>query len=110
MRFLNTSFVINNASTTSTPPIDTSNVGTISAQAVFTDGAAAGSMEFQGSNDVSETNAPTHWSVIGTPATVAAGATTMLPELSVTYRYTRVTFISSGGAGTITVSVEGEGV
>jgi hypothetical protein len=110
MRNFNESYIINNASTTSTQAFDTTNTFRGSAQAVFSDGAAAGSLSFQGSND--QTNAgnlpgvftPTHWNNIGSPVVVAAGATSLLPLLEFSYRWVRVTFVSSGGAGTITIS------
>ena len=111
MRNLNQPFIINNASTTSTQAIDCTNTLRGSAQAVFSDPAAAGTLEFQASDD--QTNAgnlpadftPTHWSVIpGTAQTVTAGATTLIPYTEFSYRWVRVTFISTGGAGTITIS------
>ena len=110
MRFLSTTTVINNSGTSSTAAFDTSNIGSMSAQAVFSDGAAAGSLKFQASNDPAPPPAPSHWSDVGSAVVVAAGATSMLPELSITYRWVRVTFVSTGGAGTISVSVEGEGI
>ncbi len=97
--------IINNASTTSTAAIDTNFVYIISAQAVFSDAAGAGSLKFEASNDV---KAPTHWNTIGTAATVASGAVTLLPALTVSYRWIRCTFVSTGGAGTIAITFQSQ--
>ncbi len=98
--------VINNASTTSTAAIDTNFVYVISAQAVFSDAAGAGSLKFEASNDP---KAPIHWNTIGTAATVASGAVTMLPALTVSYRWVRCTFVSTGGSGTISITFQSQG-
>jgi hypothetical protein len=110
VRNLNDVIIINNSGTSSTAAIDTTNTLRGSAQAVFSDGAAAGSLKLQGSNDF--TNAgnlpsnfvPTHWNDIpSTTQAVTAGATTLIPSTEFSYRWIRVTFVSTGGAGTITV-------
>jgi hypothetical protein len=73
-----------------------------SIQATFTDGAAAGALNLQASNDNGVT--PTNWNTVGTVA-VAAGATTMLAKVETCYRWLRVQFVSSGGAGTLTATL-----
>ena len=73
------------------------------AQAFFTDNAAAGSLKLQGSNDP-PIGTPTHWSDIqNSSAAVTAGATTCTPPLAayLCYQWIRVAFVSSGGAGTL---------
>ena len=114
MRNLNDSVTINNLSTTSTQAFDATNTFRVSAQAAFTDGAAAGTLTLQVSND--QTNAgnvafdftPTHWSIVATQ-TVTAGALTLIPSTELSYRWYRFTFASTGGAGTITVLVNSLG-
>ena len=111
MRNLNQPFVIANSGTSSTQAIDTTNTLRASAQAVFTDGTAAGILSLQGSND--QTNAgnlpadftPTHWSTIVSASATTAGAITMIPSTELSYRWIRIVFVSTGGAGTITVSL-----
>lgn len=78
-----------------------------SIQASFSSATLAGTVALQGSNDCQELlpmNAdPIHWSTIGTPATVAAGALTLLLPQQLAYKYLRVVWTPSAGTGTITV-------
>lgn len=72
----------------------------MSAQAKFSDAAAAGTFKLQASNEVSS---PTNWNDIpNTSQTVASGATTLIPYTLMCYQWVRLVFASSGGAGTIT--------
>lgn len=104
MRYLNETVTINNASTTTTGALDGSYLAYVSAQAVFTDVAAAGAFKLQASND------GVHWNdVPSSSQTVASGATTLIPAIQVCYRQVRAAFVSSGGAGTIAVTFEAQG-
>lgn len=79
------------------------------AQAKFTDAAAAGTLKIQCSNDPVN---PTNWNDVPlATAAVASGALTMTPILStpLCYKWLRVSFTSSGGAGTLTVNAHGNG-
>lgn len=108
MRYSNQPYTINNSGTTSTAAIDVSFVTNGSAQAVFTDGAAAGALTFQASND--HLSPPTNWTTVpSTSQTVTAGATVLIPNTLLCYRWLRATFVSTGGAGTIAITIETEG-
>lgn len=75
------------------------------AQAVFTDAAAAGTLKLQGSNDATS---PTHWNdIANATTTVVAGATATTPLLAANlcYQWIRVVWTSSAGAGTVTVNL-----
>lgn len=100
-----------NASTVTSAAVDARFVLMATAQAVFTDGSAAGTLKLQASNDNS---APTNWNDIPlATASVVSGADTMTPVLATPfcYQFIRVSFTSSGGAGTFTVNLHtmGEG-
>lgn len=73
-----------------------------SVQATFTDGAAAGALNLQASNDAG--TSPSNWNTIATQS-VASGATTLIPKTETCYRWLRVQFVSSGGAGTLTATL-----
>jgi hypothetical protein len=96
---------IANSGTKSTAAFEIQFAYAVSAQAVFTDAAGAGSLKFEASNDAT---APTNWNTVGTAATVASGATTLLPALTVCYRWIRATFVSTGGAGTIAITFQSQ--
>lgn len=88
-----------------------------SVQAIFSDGAAAGTLTIEGSNDPYNGLAvdskgipiPVNWSLvkngtISATATVASGALTTISMQWFNSRWLRVTWVSSGGAGTLTVN------
>lgn len=90
--------------TANSAAFDTSSVVAISLQMTFTDGAAAGTVKLQASND--NTN-PTVWSdVASQTATVAAGATVLIPKFDISYQWMRAVWTSTGGAGTMTAKVK----
>ncbi len=105
MNFANFPLSLTNSGTTSTAAFETNFVTHISAQAAFSDAAAAGSFKLQASNDPKN---PTHWNDVGTPATIAAGALTLLPVFRVGYKWMRATFVSTGGAGTIAIEIQSQ--
>ncbi len=80
----------------------------MSAQAVFSDAAAAGVFKLECSDDPSNTGvAPTHWNDVPLiTATVASGAVTMLTAPTICYQWVRVSWARSGGAGTVTVRIK----
>jgi hypothetical protein len=90
--------------------IDASQIYAISIVGSFTDGSAAGTLKLQGSNDVPPDQSappaftPTNWADIpnGSVA-VSSGATSTIDKTSLCYRWVRVAWTRSGGAGTFTV-------
>lgn len=113
MRFLNEP-IFNAASqvTGNSSPVDCSYVLNMSAQAYFSDAAAAGTLKFQASNDpLSTTGGPVHWSdITGATVTVAAGATSIILQFNVCYQWIRAVWTSTGGAGTFTVNLKTNGL
>ncbi len=93
-----------NTGTVNSAAIPAKFITSFTAQGVFTDNAAAGTLKAQGSNDVSS---PTHWSDIAL-ATVAvtAGGTVCIPVTVSCYEWIRVTYTRSAGAGTFSVRVK----
>lgn len=97
---------VTNSSTKTSAVIDAAFIlqGTIIA--TFSDGAAGGTLVLQGSNDpASQTpggEGPQTWvSVPNTSQTVASGATTLIPLTQLCFRWLRLSWTSSAGAGTI---------
>lgn len=96
--------------------IDAASVIALSIQGVFTDVAATGTLKLQLSNDVCDFGnvasnfTPTNWTDI-TGASVAVAGTTPVAILlsTVSYRWIRVVWIRTAGAGTFTVSVKSIG-
>ena len=111
MRFVHQASTINNAGTTSTAALDISSMFASSCVAVFSDGTAAGTLKFQASDDkaASEGGTPSTWVDLTGSASVSSGATTALPKIDVCYNWLRVTFVSSGGAGTIAINTKANG-
>ncbi len=76
-------------------------------QAVFSDSAAAGSLQLQQSNDLT---APTDWSPVAASAfAVTAGGTQVTPVAQLCAKWYRVAFARTAGAGTITARVHQQG-
>jgi hypothetical protein len=107
--------VSSGASATSSA-IDASQIYGISAQAVFTDITSTGTVKFQGSNDpcaygnVAADFTPTNWSdVLNGSVAVTAGGVVSIQVDPVRYRWLRVVFTRTAGAGTITVNVNAQG-
>ncbi len=108
---------VSNSGTKNSVAIDASYIISGSIQANFSDSAAAGTLTLQGSNDPSaglSTDAngnliPVHWDTvkngsISATATVSAGALTTISMQWLNYRWLRVEWTQSSGAGTITVN------
>lgn len=114
MRYLSESYTVTNTNgqTTTTGAFDLSSMTQVSAQAVFSDNAAAGTLKLQVSNDppASTGKSPTNWSdVSGATATVASGATSLIVNTNVSYCWGRIAFASTGGSGTIAVAIKTNG-
>ena len=98
-----------NTGTVLSAAIDSRFYVNVTVQAEFTDGAAAGTLKIQGSNDP---HSPTNWNdVPGMTIAVAAGATVTTPTTAtpLCYQWVRVAFVSSAGAGTITANLHANG-
>lgn len=86
--------------------------------AVFTDAAAAGALKVQWSNDVASSGdlpssfLPTNWlDVPSATVTVAAGATSFIPmPTQICYRWLRLVWTRTAGAGTFTVFMNAQGL
>lgn len=107
--FLLMSAVSNNGNKESAH-IDAQQVYGCSFVATFSDNAAAGTMKIQGSNDpcgfgnIAEDFTPTNWvDVASGSVVVAAGATSTVEKIHINYRWLRVTWTRTGGAGTFNV-------
>jgi hypothetical protein len=111
MRYQNEQILksVSNTGTVVSARIDASYLTMATVQATFTDAAAAGTLKLQGSNDVVPgTIQPTNWSDIpSTTATVTAGGTACTPPTTAPfcYRWIRVVFVSSAGAGTLSANI-----
>ncbi len=91
-----------NSGTKTSTPIRAAFFYSMSAQAVFSDAAAAGAFKLQASDDPYNAT-PTNWNDIpNTSQTVASGATTLIPNTLCAYQWVRVVWTQSGGAGTVT--------
>jgi len=118
MKTVNTAIISDatNASTESVA-IDTLQVYAASFMAVFTDNSAAGTLKLQFSNDVSKSQnlpsgwTPTNWlDVPSATVTVSSGATSSIPmPLSFSYRWLKLVWTRTGGAGTFTVNMNSQG-
>ena len=98
-----------NTGTKVSTAIDARQIYSGSIQATFTDGAAAGTLILQGSNDPIEElpagEAPQNWSTVpNASATVSSGATTLITCQWLNYRWLRASWAQSGGAGTLNVN------
>jgi hypothetical protein len=102
------------ASSPAGPAIDSNQLLSFSAQAVFSDGSAAGTLKFQASDDIYNARynypegnfAPSNWSDIpNATAAVTSGGTVMIPKTEICYRWIRAVFTTSAGAGTVIVSL-----
>lgn len=83
----------------------------VSAQSSVT-GTVAGTMKFQFSNDVVAPGvAPTNWSDIPN-ATVAISNTALyaIAKTDLCYNYIRLVYVSTSGSGTMTASINAQGV
>jgi hypothetical protein len=119
MRHLNKNIIdaVANNGDKQSAAINTEQVYAISAIATFTDAASAGTLKFQGSNDVPiDTVAPpsfvpTNWADIPATAggTVTAGTSIAIEKTSLCYRWVRLTWTRSAGAGTFSVNANTQG-
>jgi hypothetical protein len=96
--------------------LDTSQIYAISVVTTFTDAASAGTLKIQGSNDVPADQVappsfvPTNWADIpSATASVTAGGTQPMEKFSLCYRWIRVTWTRSAGAGTFTARINTQG-
>jgi hypothetical protein len=99
---------VNNA-TTQSVAFDCSFMVTGSFQASFSDNTTTGTIVMQASDDPIELlpagAAPTNWSPIPNTSTViAAGALTLMPVQTINFRWIRVSWTRTAGAGTLTVT------
>lgn len=97
-------------------PIAADTMVYFSVQAVFTDAAATGTLKIQMSNDVNDaTNpakpfTPTNWTdITGASVAVAGVAPVAILLTLVSYRWLRVVFTRTGGAGTFSASFKSSG-
>lgn len=103
---------VSDASNATSSKIDTGQWLSASFQASFgADGAAAGTLKVQASNDPcpygnqAKNFTPTNWTdVSGATATVTAGGSVLIPLTTVNYRWLRLVWTPTGGAGTLTVN------
>lgn len=101
--------VTNAGTVVSAPAMDISFMTTGSVQVTFTDVAAAGTFLLQASNDPVELlpggEQPLHWSTIpNTSTSVTAGASQLITVQTLNYKWFRVHWVSSAGAGTLTAT------
>lgn len=97
--------------------VDASQIYAFSAIGTFTDAASAGTLKIQGSNDVPVDTVnppqfvPTNWADVPATAggTVTAGTSIAVEKTQVNYRWLRVTWTRSAGAGTFTVRINTQG-
>lgn len=115
---MNNAKILNAADATATQHslvIDASQVFSASFQITSSSGSNAGSLQVESSNDPANGLAtdsagnliPVNWSSLGSAATVTSGATKQIdvPQSSYAgYRWLRVTWTPSAGAGTVTVN------
>lgn len=101
--------------TTNFPAITADQLYVASFIASFSDGAAAGTLKVQGSNDPNGAGVfidwvPTNWvDVPSATVTVAAGATSLIaPIANMCYRWLRLVWTRTGGAGTLTVNINAQ--
>lgn len=88
--------------------IDSSQLISASVQGLAT-GTIVGSLKLQSSNDApSNISPPTDWSDIGTVAISAAGVV-QINKLDLSYRWIRVTYTATSGAGNLSVSIHALG-
>lgn len=92
--------------------IDTSQVGYASVQVSFTDAAAAGTLKIQVSNDqcgfgnLAADFTPSNWNDLsGASVVVAAGATSVIAKQDMCWRWMRLVWTRTAGAGTFTATV-----
>jgi hypothetical protein len=84
----------------------------ISVQAVAAGGGPpAGVLKLQASNDPPSFQAAQNWSDIsGASVNITGVGVFLIPKTEVCYRWIKVVYTKSGGAGTLTVNLEGWGV
>lgn len=100
------------------PGLDASNSFSCSAIAVFSDGAAAGTLKLQASNQKNAAKvtfgnpvSATDWTDIPSASvTIAAGANAIIPKTDLSYQSIRLVWTSTGGAGTLNVNLNILGV
>lgn len=113
MNSINTTILKASDSTSqSSSVVDGLNVFSASFQASFSDGAAAGTLQVQASNDIPPSNysvatfSPSNWTNVSNgSATVTAGASVLVSLPQTSYRFMRVIWTPSAGSGTITCNV-----
>lgn len=116
--------IINAGNATTNPlnstKIDTTQVYTLSLVMTSSNGANAGTVKLQGSNDICQFSnqaanfTPTTWvdipsTLVDGSGTVAAGATVTLVVKVLNYAWVRAVWTPSAGAGTITATVNTQG-
>lgn len=98
------------------PAIPSSFLFKASAQAVVAGSSPTGTLELQGSNDVSNGAiqgvapfTPTNWTLIGSTVAVSAAGTFIVPATDICYEYIRLVWLKTSGSGTITARVKALG-
>lgn len=96
--------------------LDTSQIYAITGVGTFSDAASTGTLKFQGSNDVPVDGVnppafvPTNWADIPNGSVAfTAGGTLPIQALQLCYRWVRVTWTRTAGAGTFTVRINTQG-
>ncbi len=103
MRFNNADIVINADATAPVVSkiLDTSQMYKISVQMIFS-AANDGSVIVEASN---EQVMPSNFSVISTTA-ISAATLVLVPQFDICYRWLRITYTPSSGAGTVSINCE----
>lgn len=101
--------------TTSFAAMDTSQWYALSLVVNFSDASAAGTLKLQASNDppggqtLAAGFVPTNWvDITNATVTVASGATSIIPYTLASYRWIRIVWTRSSGAGTLTVNMNAQ--
>lgn len=117
----NTNFLLandlaNTAGAKNTDKVDCQQLFAASFIAVFTDGAAAGTLKIQGSNDpcpysnLAADFTPTNWvDIPSASVVVASGATSTVMLTQIAYRWIRAVWTRSGAAGTLDILINAQG-
>lgn len=107
----------NNTGTQNSAALDCRQIYALSMITNFSDGAAAGTIKLQASNDVPLDGVappafvPTNWiDIPNATDTIAAGAASEITVNPICYAWVRATWTSSGGAGTLTARINTQGV
>lgn len=98
-----------NSGTKYSPILDASHLYNGSFQIYFSDGSAAGTVVLQGSNDPQSklpgNEDPQNWNdIANTSTSVTSGSSKLVSVAQLNYRWIRLKWTQSGGAGTVTAN------